>query len=145
MTTTSRSSGAVATYPTASSSRRGRIDARSADRSRWDTFARTRRRCCGTSGVMVYASANAHVADEPGMLALALCEMNNFISIKGGSFEMVADDRKMPMSSSIAIGDRSFVATTWSAALASSEGRLCLDPRRPLAILLTTKDRTRER
>ena len=55
---------------------------------------------------MVYASANAHVADEPGMLALALCEMNNFISIKGGSFEMVADDRKMPMSSSIAIGDR---------------------------------------
>lgn len=36
---------------------------------------------------MVYPSANAHVADEPGMLAPALCEMNNFISIKSGSFE----------------------------------------------------------
>lgn len=38
-------------------------------------------------GVMVYPSANAHVADEPGMLATALCEMNNFIAIKSGSFE----------------------------------------------------------
>ena len=36
---------------------------------------------------MVYPSANAHVADEPGMLAPALCEMNNFISIRSCSFE----------------------------------------------------------
>lgn len=39
-------------------------------------------------GIMVYPSVNAHVADEPGYLAPALCEMNNFISIKGSaSFE----------------------------------------------------------
>lgn len=37
-------------------------------------------------GIMVYPSANAHVADEPGVLSSALCEMNNFISIKSGSF-----------------------------------------------------------
>jgi hypothetical protein len=57
-------------------------------------------------GVMVYPSANAHVADEPGRLAPALCEMNNFISIKSGSFEMVADDRKKSMSTSIAVADK---------------------------------------
>ncbi|KAL7551202.1 hypothetical protein ACHAWF_014993, partial [Thalassiosira exigua] len=38
-------------------------------------------------GIMVYPSANAHVADEPGTLAPALCEMNNFIPIKGGGGE----------------------------------------------------------
>ena len=37
-------------------------------------------------GIMVYPSANAHVADEPGVISSALCEMNNFISIKSGSF-----------------------------------------------------------
>ena len=57
-------------------------------------------------GVMVYPSANAHVADEPGKLAPALCVMNNFISIKSGSFEMVADDRKKLMSDSIVIVDK---------------------------------------
>jgi hypothetical protein len=57
-------------------------------------------------GVMVYPSANAHVADEPGKLAPALCVMNNFISIKSGSFEMVADDRKKSMSDSIVIVDK---------------------------------------
>ena len=57
-------------------------------------------------GVMVYPSANAHVADEPGKLAPALCEMNNFISIKSGSFEIFADDRKKSMSASIVIGDK---------------------------------------
>lgn len=36
-------------------------------------------------GVMVYPSANAHVADEPGRLAPALCEMNNFISIRSSA------------------------------------------------------------
>lgn len=36
-------------------------------------------------GVMVYPSANAFVADEPGSLAPALCEMNNFISFNVGS------------------------------------------------------------
>mmetsp|Transcript_17347 Transcript_17347/g.37733 ORF Transcript_17347/g.37733 Transcript_17347/m.37733 type:complete len:439 (-) Transcript_17347:170-1486(-) len=46
-------------------------------------------------GIMVYPSANAHVANEPGMLAPALCEMNNFISIKSGSFEVASGgDRK---------------------------------------------------
>ena len=38
-------------------------------------------------GVMVFPAANAHVANEPGTLAPALCDMNNFISIKSGSFE----------------------------------------------------------
>lgn len=37
-------------------------------------------------GIMVYPSVNAHVADEPGKLSSALCEMNNFISMKNGSF-----------------------------------------------------------
>jgi hypothetical protein len=38
-------------------------------------------------GIMVYPSVNAHVADEPGRLSSALCEMNNFISMKNnGSF-----------------------------------------------------------
>lgn len=36
-------------------------------------------------GVMAYAAANAHVADEPGRLAPALCDMNNFIPIKSGA------------------------------------------------------------
>ena len=36
-------------------------------------------------GVMVYPSANAFVADEPGRLAPALCEMNNFITFNVGS------------------------------------------------------------
>ena len=36
-------------------------------------------------GVMVYPSANAFVADEPGSLAPALCEMNNFITFNVGS------------------------------------------------------------
>ena len=44
-------------------------------------------------GIMVYPSANAHVADEPGYLAPALCEMNNFISIKSASFESNMDER----------------------------------------------------
>jgi hypothetical protein len=57
-------------------------------------------------GIMVYPSANAHVADEPGKLAPALCEMNNFISIKSGSLEMVADDRRMLMDASIGVGDK---------------------------------------
>ncbi len=35
-------------------------------------------------GIMVYPSANAHVANEPGALAPALCEMNNFITFKSG-------------------------------------------------------------
>lgn len=38
-------------------------------------------------GVMVYPSANAFVANEPGKLAPALCEMNNFISIKSSSYD----------------------------------------------------------
>ena len=38
-------------------------------------------------GIMVYPSANAHVADEPGGLAPALRTMNNFIPIRGESFE----------------------------------------------------------
>jgi hypothetical protein len=45
---------------------------------------------------MVYPSVNAHVADEPGRLSSALCEMNNFISMKSGSFsesfEMFMED-----------------------------------------------------
>ena len=45
-------------------------------------------------GIMVYPSANAHVADEPGTLAPALCEMNNFISIKSGSFESGSDRKR---------------------------------------------------
>jgi len=61
-------------------------------------------------GVMVYPSANAHVADEPGMLATALCEMNNFISIKSGSFENnhSADNRQTTMpepTKSLIVGD----------------------------------------
>ena len=47
-------------------------------------------------GIMVYPSVNAHVADEPGRLSSALCEMNNFISMKSGSFsesfEMFMED-----------------------------------------------------
>lgn len=43
-------------------------------------------------GVMVYPSANAHVANEPGKLAPALCEMNNFIAIKSGSFGFIGGD-----------------------------------------------------
>jgi len=43
-------------------------------------------------GVMVYPSANAHVANEPGELAPALCEMNNFISIKSGSFGLIGGE-----------------------------------------------------
>jgi len=43
-------------------------------------------------GVMVYPSANAHVANEPGKLAPALCEMNNFISIKSGSFGLIGGE-----------------------------------------------------
>jgi len=46
-------------------------------------------------GVMVYPSANAHVADEPGVLAPALCEMNNFISIRSSaSFASKPDKRQ---------------------------------------------------
>jgi len=54
---------------------------------------------------MVYPAANAHVAHEPGKLAPALCETNNFISIKSGSFELVADGRKMLIAAPTAIGD----------------------------------------
>jgi len=43
-------------------------------------------------GVMVYPSANAHVANEPGKLAPALCEMNNFIAIKSGSFGLIGGE-----------------------------------------------------
>ena len=48
-------------------------------------------------GVMVYPSANAFVADEPGRLAPALCEMNNFITfnVGSGSFgDVSSSDRK---------------------------------------------------
>lgn len=37
-------------------------------------------------GVMVYPSANAHVAEEQGKLAPALCEMNNFVIRNTASF-----------------------------------------------------------
>lgn len=56
-------------------------------------------------GIMVYPAANAHVAHEPGKLAPALCETNNFISIKSGSFELVADGRKKLIAAPTAIGD----------------------------------------
>ena len=55
-------------------------------------------------GVMVYPSVNAYEADEPGNLAPALCEMNNFISIKGSvSFESNNGDEKMKLTGLIAM------------------------------------------
>ncbi len=60
-------------------------------------------------GIMVYPSVNAHMADEPGYLAPALCEMNNFISIKGSaSFESKnnADDTTMKSTGLIASIER---------------------------------------
>ncbi|KAL9184735.1 hypothetical protein ACHAXT_012705 [Thalassiosira profunda] len=45
-------------------------------------------------GVMVFASANAHVADEPGRMAPALCEMNNFIPIKGGGSSLEPERKR---------------------------------------------------
>jgi len=58
-------------------------------------------------GVMVYPSVNAHVADEPGYLAPALCEMNNFISIKGStSFESNNGEDRMKLTGLISLSER---------------------------------------
>ncbi|KAL7485528.1 hypothetical protein ACHAW6_011120 [Cyclotella cf. meneghiniana] len=38
-------------------------------------------------GVMVYPSANAYAANEPGMLAPSLCDMNNFVLLGSQSFD----------------------------------------------------------
>ena len=39
-------------------------------------------------GVMAYPSANAYAANEPGMVAPSLCEMNNFVLLGSQSFDI---------------------------------------------------------
>jgi len=85
-------------------------------------------------GVMVYPSANAHVADEPG----SLCEMNNFISIKSSSFEasMSSNERKRQNASTF---DKNDVSKTKMARTMDNRSIQEINPFRRKSILVAPK------